>query len=102
MNQVMSRHFYLSKVITRDLPCVQLSGGEKLSGVACRQTFEGGQQVNLAGSEPAGDLGSLCCGLGFAALLAWTNTFPFVASVNGRKNDLIIGYYLHGERVHVF
>lgn len=78
-------------MITRDLPCVQLSGGEKLSGVACRQTCEGGRQVNLAGGEPAGDLGSLCCGLGFAAVLAWTNTFfPFVASVNGRKNDLII------------
>lgn len=61
----------------RDLPCVQFSGVEKLSRVACRQTFEGGQQVNLAGSESTEDVVSLHCGLGFAAILAWSKHFPF-------------------------
>lgn len=41
----------------RDLPCVQLAGVEKLSGVAS----EGSGWVHLAGSELAGGSGRLRC-----------------------------------------
>lgn len=75
VNYLMSSHSYFPKVTMRGFagrPALWWCGK-----LACRQTLEGGRQVNIAGSEPTRDLSSLLCSVGFVAALEWSKHCPF-------------------------
>ena len=83
VNCLVSRNFYLFKVIPRGLAmCPAVGCGE----VANKRTGKGGGQADVAGVELTGDLGSphwrcCCSSLG-------QGTFPFVASVKWEEKVL--------------